>query len=120
MDTVEVLEGMGDTDRVWLPLGEREGVELLVQEVVTHREMEVVEDTVKVAGALKDTPEEGVRGEGELLGLPDRVTATQLVGDWEAVELPVVDPPLHDKEGLLVGVVEMEKVGDPLSFEPLG
>ncbi len=81
MDTVEVFEAMGDMDRELLPLGEREGEELLVQEVVTHREMEVVEDTVGVTGVLKDIPEEGVRGEGELLGLPDRVTETHPVGD---------------------------------------
>jgi hypothetical protein len=36
------------------------------------------------------------------------------------VAFPVLDPPLHDKEGLFVGEAEMEKVGDPLSLEPLG
>lgn len=120
IDTVEVLEGRGDRDKEGLPLGEREAAGLLVQEVVTHRDMEVVGDMVGVTGGLKDTRGEAVRGEGELLGLPDRVTEAQLVADWEEIIVPVLDPPLIEMEGMLVGVTDTEKVEDPLSSEPLG
>ena len=83
IDTVEVLEGGGDKDREELPLGEREIIGLFVQEEEKHREMEVVGDIVGVTRVLKDTSEEAVRGEGELLGLPDRVTVAHPVGDGE-------------------------------------